>query len=408
MNKKNLILVLVVVGILAYTVHLSSRVQKLENKLGGAKKIACNEKDTVEKVRRSVVRIVGGESEGSGFAIKKGGYILTNYHVISTEPSPKVVLPDNTFDTAQVITADKDADLAILKINKDLPSVSFARLDWLNPAEELLAIGYPLGGTLSGESSLIRGSFSRVATNKKDGMRYVLTDMTLVSGISGGPMVNICGEVVGINTAGLSQGGIGIAISSDSLFAKCNQMFTSKEPLKDVSKIAFEPNKSALEAVKAFYNYLKIRSMEKAFELLSDNFVMGYSFEHWERGYRPLLDNSLITIKPDKQIANRILIKLATKDLIDDEIVTKFFEGYWDVRQINGKWLLWHPRIREVKEPEEDWFIDQERKKEIEDFADAHEDFEEYWPEMYEIWQEPGNEDLSLQELYDKAKKNKQ
>jgi hypothetical protein len=231
--------------------------------------------------------------------------------------------------------------------------------------------------------------------------------MTMINGISGGPMVNICGEVVGVNTAGLSQGGMGMAISSDSIMEKCYQMSASKEPLKDVQKTVFEPNKNALEAVRAFYNYLKARNLEKAFELLSDNFVRGYSFEHWALGYRPLLDTSIVIIKRDKEIADRIHIKLSTKDLVDDEIIYKYFEGYWDVRQINGKWLLWKPRIREVKDPGEDWFIDQDRKKEMEDFAKTHKDFEKYWPEMYKIWQEPGNENLSLQELYDKAKKSR-
>ena len=144
--------------------------------------------------------------------------------------------------------------------------------------------------------------------------------------------------------------------------------------------------------------------MEKSFELLSDNFVRGYSFEQWAWGYRPLLDTTIVIIKPDKEIVNRIHVKLSTKDLTDDEIVYKYFEGYWDVRQINGKWLLWKPRIREVKDPERDWFIDQDIQKEIEEFAKTHKDFEKYRPEMYKISQESGNENLSLQELYNKAK----
>ena len=207
-----------------------------------------------------------------------------------------------------------------------------------------MAIGYPLGGDLSGESSVTRGAFSRHTKDKQDGVQYVLTDMTLVSGISGGPMVNICGEVVGINTAGLSEGGMGIAISSDSILEKCRQMPASKDPLKDVQKTIFEPNKNALEAVRAFYNYLKARKLEKAFELLSDNFAKGYSFEDWAKGYQPLLDTSIVIIKSDKKIANRIHVKLSTKDLVEDEIIYKHFEGYWDVRQITGKWLLWNPK----------------------------------------------------------------
>ena len=395
-------------GALAYTSYeisrLSSRIQKVENKLGGPRRIACNERDTVEKVRRSVVRVVGGESEGSGFAIQKGGFILTNFHVIDSEPDPKVILPDNTFETGQIVMADKDTDLAVIKITKDLPALILAPLEGMSPAEEVLSIGYPLGGSLPGESSIIRGAFSRVIKDKKNGVQYLQTDMTMVSGISGGPMVNIYGEVVGINTAGLFLGGMGIAVSSDSIKEKCRQMSASKDPLKDVKKTIFEPNKNALEAVRAFYNYLKARRLEKAFELLSDNFVRGYSFEQWARGYRPLLDTSIVIINPDKKVTNRINVKLSTKDFTDDEIVYKYFEGYWDVRQINGKWLLWSPRIREVKDPEPDWFIDYDKRKEIEEFAKTHEDFEKYRQGIYEISLEPGSEKLSLQELYDKAK----
>ncbi|MBU2035340.1 MAG: serine protease [Candidatus Omnitrophota bacterium] len=406
-----MLLLIFIAGVIAYTANetsrLSKRIQKIENKLGGTKKIGCNEKDTVEKVRRSVVRVVGGEGEGSGFAIQKGGYILTNFHVIDFEPSPKIILPDNTFETGDVIMADKDADLAVIKVKKDLPALSFAPIGGMISTEEVLAIGYPLGGSLSGESAVLRGAFSRRAKDKKNGVQYLLTDITMVGGISGGPMVNICGEVVGINTSGLLLGGMGIAISSDSIIEQCSKMLASKQPLKDVQITIFDSNKDALEAVRSFYNYLKIRKLEKAFGLLSDNFVMGYSFEQWAWGYRPLLDTTIVIIKPDKEIANRIHVKLSTKDLVDDEIVYKFFEGYWDVRQIDGKWLLWKPRIREIKDPDKDWFMDQDFIKEVEEFAKTHEDFEKYAPEMHKISEQPGNENLTLQELYDKAKENK-
>jgi len=270
--------------------------------------------------------------------------------------------------------------------------------------EEVLAIGFPFGGGLSGESFVIRGAFSRSTKDKESGVEYLLTDMTMLSGISGGPMVNICGDVVGINTAGLFLGGMGIAVSSDSIFEKYRRMSAAKDPLKDVQKTVFAPNKNGLEAVRCFYNYLKARKMEKAFELLSDNFVQGYTFDQWAWGYRPMLNTSVIMIKGDKKIADRIQVKLSTKDLIDDEIVYKYFEGYWDVRQVNGKWLLWSPRIREVKEPDKEWFLDHERIDEIEKFVKAHKGSEDYKYDMYKIAQEPGNEDLSLQELYNKAK----
>jgi hypothetical protein len=404
-------LIVFFVVVLAYTVNeiskLANRIERIENKLGGSKKIACNEKDTVERVRRSVVRIVGGEGEGSGFAFKEGGLILTNFHVIEFEPSPKVVLPDNTFETAEVVMADKDSDLAVIKIRRKLPVVTFSCLDEISPAEEILAIGYPLGGIFPGEPFVARGSFSRKVTDKENNVKYLVTDMTMIEGMSGGPMVNICGEVLGISTMGLYLGGLSMAVLSDSIQDKYQQMSVSENPLKDAKKVIFEPDKNALEAVRAFYNYLKVRRLDKAFELQSDNYVKGYSFEHFAKGYRNMLDTSVVIIKRDKEVANRINVKLSTKDLVGDEIVYKYFEGYWDVRQVDGKWLLWDPEISEVNDPGREWFADLDMINEIKGFLKANNISEEYGPEMYGIWQEPGNEDLSLQDLYDKVKKEK-
>jgi len=334
---------------------LGSRLDRIENKLGGSEKIGCREKESIEKVRRSVVRIIGGESEGSGFAISPGGLILTNFHVIEFEPSPKVVLPDNTFETAEVQMVDKNADLAIIKISKDLPVISWGEPSELDPAEELLAIGFPLGGQLSGEASVNKGSLSGRRRSKDVGIEYIQTDTTLTPGVSGGPMINVCGEVVGINTAGLS--GLGLGISSDSIKQKWTEMAISEDSLKDVQRIEFKPDESPLEAVRAFYNYLKARKLTKAFDLLTKNFKKGYSFDDWKKGYDPLLDTSVIKIEDDEVVSNRVNVKLSTKDMVDDEIVYKYFEGYWDVIGVGGKWLLWDAKIKEV-DPDFLWFYE--------------------------------------------------
>jgi len=385
--------------------ELSVRIQRIENKLGGPDRIACNERDAVENARRSVVRIVGGGSEGSGFAFQQGGLILTNFHVIEYESSPKVIMTDYTFETGEVIMADKDADLAVIKIKKDIPALKMAQNRDLHPADELIAIGYPLGGSLPGESSIITGAFSRIIRDKKANISYIQTDMTIVSGMSGGAMVNTYGEVVGVNTSGLLSGGMGIAVSTDSIMERYKAMATSENPLKDVKPMIFIPDRSPLEAVRAFYNYLKIRRLKKAYGLLSDNFLKGGSFEKWSIGYKPLLDTTVVYIKLDKKVKDRIRVKLSTKDLAEDEIVYKYFEGRWDVRKIDGKWLLWHPRIREVKNPNKDWFYDQDFLKELREFEKTHEDLRKYWVLMYEISQEPGYGELGMQELYDMAKK---
>lgn len=332
---------------------LNKRLVLVENKLGGKEMLACNEKDTINKVRQSVVRVVGGYAEGSGFAVKPN-VILTNFHVIEFEPSPKIVLPNNTFATGHILMGDKVADLALIEIDANLPTVTFGDSKKLYPADELLAIGFPFGGTLAGESTVNKGSLAGRRHYKEGNIDYIQTDATLNPGVSGGPMVNVCGEVEGINTAG--TGGLGLAITSESIKQKWLDMAVSKDSLKDVKQITFEPDKGPLEATTAFYNYIKVRKMPEAFGLLSDNFKKGYNFNQWQQGYQSNLDTSVISIKKDDADQNSIKIKLSTKDLIDSEIITKYFEGNWIVKQVDNKWLLWEAHIKEVQNPDYGWF----------------------------------------------------
>ena len=344
------------------------------------------------------------EGAGSGIVIDKQGHVLTNFHVVDLESSPKVIMTDYTFETGEVIMADKDADLAIIKVKRDIPVLKLAQNGKLHPPDTLIAIGYPLGGDLPGESSIVKGAFSRIIKDKEADISYIQTDIALVSGMSGGPMINVYGEVVGINTAGLVPEGMGIAVSSDSIIERYKAMEMSENPLKDIKPMVFMPEHSPLEAVRAFYNYLKIRKLEEAYALLSDNFLRGGSFEKWSIGYRPLLDTTVILVRKDKKVKDRIKVKLSTKDLVGDEIVYKYFEGYWNVRNIDGKWMLWKPRIRRVMPRDKDWFYDQDFLEEYHEFQKTHEDIKKYAALMYDLSQEPGNGELSMQELYDMAK----
>lgn len=333
---------------------LNQRLELVENRLGGRFKLACNEKDSITNVRNSVVRVVGGWSEGSGFAVKDGNFIITNFHVIEFEPSPKIIMPDNTFRAAEIILADKAADIAILRIDGTLPVVKWGNSYGVETTDSLLAVGFPFGGDLQGESTVNRGNLAGRRMDKLNGVEYLQTDATLNPGISGGPMINICGEVVGMNTMGTA--GLGLAITSETIKSKWVDLAFSQEPLKDVEKIIFEPEKGPLEAVEAFYNYIKVRKMEEAFGLISEEYRGDISFDNWKKGYESNLDTSTIIVTPDPERENFVLVKLSTKDLIGEDIVVKYFEGEWEVRNVNGKWLLWDPEIKEVKDPSNWWF----------------------------------------------------
>ena len=110
--------------------------------------------------------------------------------------------------------------------------------------------------------------------------------------------------------------------------------------------------------MRAFYNYLKARKLDKAFDLISDNYKRGYKFTTWKKGYESLLDTTVIKIENDTTVKDRVNVKLSTKDMVDGEIVYKYFEGYWDVKEITNRWQLWDPKIKEVKEPDYLWFYD--------------------------------------------------
>jgi hypothetical protein len=167
-------------------------------------------------------------------------------------------------------------------------------------------------------------------------------------------MIHICGEVVGVNTAGLS--GLSMAISADSIKEKWLEMASAEDPLADVKRIVFAPDESPLQAVQAFYNYLKARKLDKAYELLSGNFTGGIDFEQWKQGYSQQLDTTLIKIEDSGEAENRVDVKLKTKDMVEDEIVYKYFGGYWDVKDVDGKWLLWEANIEEMEDPDYMWF----------------------------------------------------
>ncbi|OGK16304.1 hypothetical protein A2774_05170 [Candidatus Roizmanbacteria bacterium RIFCSPHIGHO2_01_FULL_39_12c] len=333
------------------------RLQLLESKFGGEKNLRCSESNTIKKVRESVVRIIGGEAEGSGFIVSDDGLILTNFHVIEFEPAPRVMFPDYSIELAKIIYGDKNADLAVLKVTKKIPAIDWGNSDEVEPAEEMLSFGFPFGGSLGGEATVKKGYLSAKRNIQDQGVEFMQTDSTINPGMSGGPMTTVCGEFIGINTLGTA--GIGMAISSNSFKNKYFEMKSSNEPLKDIIKVEFKPDESPVEAVKAFYNYIKIRKLDKAFELLQGGeFNKDMTFENWKKGYESNLDTSVLKVEEDPENENKVNIRLSTKDLINDQIVYKFFEGWWEVKKVEDHLKLWQPKIREVEDPSWLWFYE--------------------------------------------------
>ena len=144
--------------------------------------------------------------EGSGFIVTADGYIMTNAHVVRGATDVTVKLTDRREYPAKVVGIDDRTDVAVIKIEaKDLPVVRIGNPDSLKPGQWVVAIGSPFGM----ENSVTAGIVSAVARTLPDDpyVPFIQTDVAVNPGNSGGPLFNLSGEVVGINSQIYSQSG---------------------------------------------------------------------------------------------------------------------------------------------------------------------------------------------------------
>jgi len=150
---------------------------------------------------------------GSGVIISPDGYIITNNHVINGAQSLSVTLNDNKIYTAQLIGTDEKTDIALLKIDAedDLPYATFGDSDQAKVGEWVLAVGNPFNLTTTVTAGIISAK-SRDLSGVNS-QSFIQTDAAVNPGNSGGALVNINGDLIGINTAITSQTGSYIGYS---------------------------------------------------------------------------------------------------------------------------------------------------------------------------------------------------
>jgi len=161
---------------------------------------------------------------GSGFIIDAEGHVVTNNHLVSDADQITVILNDNTELKATLVGRDRRTDIAVLKVNTDkkLPFVQWGDSEKLRTGDRIIAIGNPfgLGGTVT--TGIVSHLARDIGTRTKAGDYidgYIQTDASINLGNSGGPMFDMNGKVVGVNTAIYSPTGasvgIGFAIPSE-------------------------------------------------------------------------------------------------------------------------------------------------------------------------------------------------
>ncbi len=148
---------------------------------------------------------------GSGVIISPDGYIITNNHVVDGAKDIKVTLHDRRIMSAKLVGVDKLTDLAVIKVNAtDLPAVAWGDSSKLEPGQTVLAFGSPFGYF---QFSVTRGIVSAVdranpfSTDARKPGGYIQTDAAINPGNSGGPLVDAYGQLIGINTWIVSDGG---------------------------------------------------------------------------------------------------------------------------------------------------------------------------------------------------------
>ena len=180
---------------------------------------------------------------------------------------------------------------------------------------------------------------------------YIQTDISLVKGMSGGPLVDQCGSVVGVNT--ISLAGLSLFINGD--WAKTIiPDFTDQA----ITKIEVDPSASPEEAVRAFYTYLKARRMEDGFKLLSTEYLQKTNFEEWTNRFTDILDVDVIKSEQFENTKNTAFVKFSTKNWVDGEAEMHYYEGTWQTVLEDGVYKMRKSKILEVENPGWDWFYE--------------------------------------------------
>jgi serine protease Do len=191
-------------------------------------------------------------SLGSGVLVDKRGFILTNEHVIDGATKIQVQLDgDPAHYNARLIGADKDTDLAVIKIDagRDLPTAKLGNSDGVQVGDWVLAFGSPFNLNWTVTAGIISAKDREGLGGQEHQFQHFLqTDAAINPGNSGGPLVNLAGEVIGIDTAIYtgSRGfeGVGFALPSNTAIGVYNQLVTKGKVVRGSIGVSFQEQNS--------------------------------------------------------------------------------------------------------------------------------------------------------------------
>jgi len=213
--------------------------------------------DAVAKVGPAVVTVINnlanGQASGSGYVISKDGYILTNNHVVEGTQGLSVVFPNGDKADATLVGSDQFADVAVIKVNVAVPAVAeLGNSDSLKPGETVIAIGSPLGDFKNSVTvGVVSATGRTIETEQGFQMEDLIqTDAAINHGNSGGPLINLAGQVIGMNTLVIRSTssttsdqaeGLGFAVAANTVKAISDQLIATGKVSRPYLGIQWEP-----------------------------------------------------------------------------------------------------------------------------------------------------------------------
>ena len=161
--------------------------------------------DLIASIQAGVVQIVTGGGSGSGFIIDASGLVITNEHVVGSNSGVSVWLTNGRSYGGEVLERNVTADLALVRIpgGAGFQPIPMALTGSARVGDEVLALGFPLADRIGSNLTVTRGIIS--STRTVNGVNLLQTDAALNPGNSGGPLVNVDGEVIGVNTSRIEE-----------------------------------------------------------------------------------------------------------------------------------------------------------------------------------------------------------
>ncbi|MGK2848736.1 MAG: S1C family serine protease [Minisyncoccota bacterium] len=304
----------------------------------------CSNESVIKSIE-GVVFVEGSENSGSGFMIAPNLF-LTNNHVVSFNKDLKVKDRYGVTADANVIATDTVRDLALLEAN-GLQSIP---LNWrkapIGRLDEVYAMGFPGDGIMV---SITKGIISALTIDAYNNNQYFQIDAALNPGNSGGPLLDSCGNVVGINTLSMRNAeNMGFAIRAEQIETRIAEMLEQRKLASNEETENNYPSDQA-EVVAKYYDTLGVGLLEDAYEYYSVGRKEKIPFENWKMGFE---QTYFITLRKVEVTAdsNVVSASFVVTDFGDElyTLITKEFTGQWRLVRENGLWKLNESQIKGV------------------------------------------------------------